>query len=71
MFGFGYKYIFKSRWGALAFAAFVCWSAAQYAAPDETVKTPKTANAWASEDATMAQMVHSGQVLQNIETEVP
>jgi hypothetical protein len=67
MFGFGYKYIFKSRWGALAFAAFVCWSAAQLAAPSEN----RVAIANGSEDATMALMKQADRNLQNLNSTIP
>jgi hypothetical protein len=67
MFGFGYKYIFKSRWGALAFAAFVCWSAAQLAAPGEKSE----ANANGSDDATMAVLKQADHNLKNLDSTVP
>lgn len=67
MFGFGYKLIFKSRWAALAFAAFVCWSAAQIAAPDD--RQAKSASQ--DDDATMAQMRAAERTLQNLDTAIP
>lgn len=67
MFGFGYKLIFKSRWAALAFAAFVCWGAAQIAAPDDKA----VASADGGEDPTMAMMKQADRNLQTLDSTVP
>jgi len=46
------RYIFRSRWAALAWAAGICWSAAQFAGSDKSKLTVDAAN---SADGNMAQ----------------
>jgi len=46
------RYIFRSRWAALAWAAGICWSAAQFAGSDKSKLMVDAAN---SADGKMAQ----------------
>jgi hypothetical protein len=39
------RYIFRSRWAALAWAAGICWSAAQFADSDKSKLAVDAANA--------------------------
>jgi hypothetical protein len=46
------RYIFRSRWAALAWAAGICWSAAQFAGSDKSKLSVDAAN---SADGNAAQ----------------
>lgn len=46
------RFIFRSRWAALAWAAGICWSAAQFAGGDASKVTVDAAN---SADGSAAQ----------------